>query len=61
MVVSIGEFFEVEVRNFSNYIVDGWFEGGWSTFVSDVVYQFVEGVIYCQFCCYFSNWEIGCF
>lgn len=38
MVVSIGEFFEVEVRNFSNYIVDGWFEGGWSTFVSDVVY-----------------------
>lgn len=61
MVVGIGEFFKVKVWNFSNYIVDGWFEGGWSVFVGDVVYQFVKGVIYCQFGGYFGNWEIGGF
>ncbi|SRN35380.1 Uncharacterised protein [Shigella flexneri] len=40
-VVSTGEFFEVEARNFSNHIVDGRLEGGRSTSASDVVHQFV--------------------
>ena len=60
-VVSTGEFFEVEARNFSNHIVDGRLEGGRSTSASDVVHQFVEGVTHRQFRRHFSNRETGRF
>lgn len=61
MVVGVGEFFEVKVWDFSDYVVNGWFKGSWGVVVGDVVYQFVKGIIYCQFGCYFSNWEVGGF
>lgn len=35
------EFFECEVWDFGDDVIDGWFEWGWGEFVGDFVVEFI--------------------
>lgn len=41
MCVGIWIFFECEMWDFGDDIIDGWFEGGWCCVIGDVVGNFV--------------------
>lgn len=57
---SIWKFFESELRNFSDDVIDRRFKRR-RRFERNIVRDVVEGVIDCKFCSYFSDWKISCF
>lgn len=54
------EFFECKVWYFCDDIVDVWFKGC-RCYFGDVVVEFIQCEVNCQFCGDFGDWEFGCF